>query len=141
MLVLNRMSRSLQGLERYAIEIVLSLSEMWIAWRLLMPPPKFDNAPNFAFVAELATEPQWACLALLAAGLKIGGLVLTATKRRPEAAIALRLAGISLSGTFWVSMGFSAVISNAQSLFGMPVLLLGVSAWWLLLRFPTIPKG
>lgn len=139
----TRLERSvgrLLAIEPYRSEITLALASLWAAWVLFTPPSNFATfAKGFAYAADLATERQWAVFALVAACTKLGGLALTWCRRCQNTALTLRLIGLAMSGVFWVLLGLSACIGNPDTLFGFPVVLFGVTAWWLLVRFPTIP--
>jgi hypothetical protein len=129
-------------LEAYAIEVVLSLSSLWATWVLLAgkrdPFTAFRTA--FALASRLGSEEHWAYIALIGAVTKLIGLSLSRTPFICTALV-LRLLGIAIAGAFWFLLGFSTVYGNPNTLFGFPIMLLGASAWWLLIRFPTLPDS
>jgi hypothetical protein len=139
----DRMERSigrLWALDPYRSEFMLALASLWAAYALLTPPSNFETfRPGFSFAAQVATEHQWAVFALVAGCAKLGGLAATWCRRCQNAALMLRLIGLAMSGVFWVLLGLSACFGNPDTLFGFPVVLFGATAWWLLVRFPTIP--
>jgi hypothetical protein len=138
---LSSLPQRLARLEPYAIEVVLSLSSLWAAWVLTTGPGNFLVYPHaFELASRLGNEHEWACAGIIAATLKISGLLLCRTAWVCTALV-LRLSGIAMSGSFWFLLGLSAVEGNPDTLFGFPVLLLGISAWWLLIRFPTLPNS
>jgi hypothetical protein len=144
---MTRMTDFLQGLphrmeklEAYAIEIVLALSNLWAAVALLSrtrdPFTAFQTA--FALASRLGSEEHWACVAFIAGATKLVGLGISPT-RFVCTALVLRIGGLGISGAFWFLLGLSTIYGNPHTLFGFPIMLLGISAWWLLIRFPTLP--
>ena len=134
----ERMAR----LEAYAIEVMLSLSSLWAAWVLLAAKrdPFTTFRVAFALATRLGSEHHWAYVALIGAATKLIGLGLSRTPFICTALI-LRLSGLGISGAFWFLLGLSTVLGNPDTLFGFPITLLGASAWWLLIRFPTLPDS
>lgn len=131
----------LNAVEPYRSEFTLACASAWAAWVLLTPPSNFETFhAGFAFAEELATERQWAVFAIVAACAKLIGLGATWCGRCRNTALMLRLIGLAMSGVLWVLLGASAIHGNPDTLFGLPVVLFGMTAWWLLVRFPTIPK-
>lgn len=129
-------------IEAYAIEIMLSFSSLWAAWVLLKgkQDPFTTYRAAFLIASRLGSEQHWAYVAIIGAATKLIGLWLSRTTFICTALV-LRLTGIAIAGAFWFLLGASAVYGNPDTLFGFPIMLLGVSAWWLLIRFPTLPDS
>jgi hypothetical protein len=135
--------RRLVKFEPYAIEIVLSLSSLWASW-VLLSGGTWSDAINsksaIAFADSLGPETYWGGAALIGGTAKIIGLLLIRT-RFISAALALRVAGLGISAAFWIIIGFCVCYGNPESVVGGPVILLGVWAWWLMLRLPALPDS
>jgi hypothetical protein len=137
---LPSISRRMAAVEPYAIEVVLSLSSLWAAWVLTSDPSNFQQTPKeFAVALRFGSEHRWAIVGLAAAIAKISGLVLCRTSWICTGLL-LRLGGVAASGAFWFLLAISKLTGNPDSLFAFPVLCLALSAWWLLVRFPTLPS-
>jgi hypothetical protein len=139
--VLDSLSPRMVRLEAYAIEVELSFCSLWAAWVLLVAEGWSDviNA-NSAFVltANFGSQTIWGSVAFIGATAKLTGLLLSRT-HFSGLVLMLRIGGLWISGTFWLILGLAAVGGHPHSLFGVPIILLGVSAWWVLIRFPTLP--
>lgn len=118
----------------YVLEGFLLLSSFWATFVLFTPPSNFATFPHaFDLIASLdGHENMWAAFAAVAAIVKFVGLLLTASM--PSSGRALRAFGLAMSGLFWTVMGVSTVAGNPDTLFGLPGMLMGVLAWWALLR-------
>jgi hypothetical protein len=143
--VSHRISRSMRWAEQYVAEAVLTTASVWAAYVLITPPSNFASFPaSFAFVESLqGHEAGWAIIALLGATMKAGGLALLWRARTVKAVTIsyyMRCFGLIISGFFWGLMGLSALIGNPDSLFGIWGILGGITAWWILIRFPVLPE-
>lgn len=132
--------RMLQA-ERYGVEVLLAASSLWAASRLLTPPNNFVlYASNYAMAERLqASELLWGLLAAASCLLEIAGLLVGAFRIAQPIGLALRCFGLVLGGFFWSVIGWSFFMGNPNTIAGLPFALMGASAWWTLLRFPTIP--
>jgi hypothetical protein len=131
------------GFEPYALEAMLSLSNLWAAW-VLLPADRWQDIISarsaLIIAANLGQGAHWGYAALIGAVTNITGLLLC---RSPfvATALVLRLFGIAISGAFWFILGASAVYGNPNILFGFPIMLFGIAAWWLLIRLPPLPDS
>ncbi len=121
------------------IEIVLSASSLWAYWYFRGSYNLAIDEVRFALPFEFASRSFWSLALLTAALMKTGGMT-ACLLRLPTIGLPLRLIGLAFSGTIWGIFGLSSILSQ-PSLFAFPVLTLGLSAWWLLLRFPSMPRG
>lgn len=137
----NRISKRMLFLEPYRAEGVLIICSLWAAFVLYNPPSNFASFPASFAIAERmqGSEAAWATLALVGALLKMFGLVFLGNPRLAMTSFVLRVAGLVVSGIFWMIMGISATIGNFDSLFGVPGFMMGVTAVWILFRFPVSP--
>lgn len=143
MVGLDALPRRMAGFERYALEVMLSLSNLWAAW-VLLSAGSWQNIISarsaLAMAANLGPETHWGYAALIGATTTIVGLSLCRTPL-VGTPLVLRLLGIAISGAFWFILGASAIYGNPNALFGLPIMLLGISAWWLLIRLPPLPDS
>jgi hypothetical protein len=133
---LTRMSIWQLSVERWALEIMLTVSSAWAAFALLTAsqdrwPLGYALPPHMPFSITV-----WAYAFLISALCKAAGLLCCALW--PARGFLLRVVGLALSATLWASLGAGRLLEDPHTLFGMPVTLLGVSAWWLLLRSPSV---
>lgn len=85
-------------------------------------------------------EPDWGLFAAISAMLTALGLTLLALRVVFSTGLVMRCIGLLMSGFFWTLMGCSFLIGNPDSVAAVPLILLGASAWWTLIRFPTVPR-
>jgi len=128
--------------ERYRTEVLTSLASLWAAKSLLLAPSNFESRPfRFHLVAEISSsEVFWGWFALIAALLKLVGLLCCLRYQSHNLGLSLRVAGLSMSGFFWTAVGLSATIGNFDNITGTPMVLVGFAAWWLLFLFPAMPE-
>ncbi len=139
----DRLSARLFAAEPYAIESFLALISIWGAWALFHPPSNFAAYRGaYLWISSIdSVEEHWASLLVLNAALTVSGLVLCLVFRRHSLGLTARLGGLAISGFFWTLLGLSTLLGNIDTLLGFPVFLIGVSAWVVLLRFPTMPSS
>jgi hypothetical protein len=133
----------MRSIEPYTLEGFLTLCSVWAAFVLYNPPSNFATFPAAFAIAERmqGSERVWATTALIGAISKVLGLLLAALDAAPNLSFGIRCGGLVISGIFWSVMGTSAVLGNIDSLFGVPGLLLGLSAVWTLVRLPAVRSG
>lgn len=143
MVPLHKISWSLLRLEQYAIEFFLSVSSVAASVALVRAPLDMRVAygPYFSLLADITQDTRiWGVVVLGAALLKLAGLAACAFGQ-PNAGLPLRCMGLAISGTFWTIAGISAALANSITIGGIPMVLMGLSSWWLLVRFPSIPAS
>ena len=122
------------------VEVFLTLSSIWAAFTLWTNPTLFDLfRSSFHFASSIeSNERAWALVAATAALLKIIGILSVCLMGLRSAVLrCARYGGLALSGMFWTIFGGSAVLGSSATtptLFGFPCLLMGLFAWWSLLR-------
>lgn len=139
---LDRLAKRMLRAELYAIEIILAICSLWAATHLMTPTRVFDTYANgYAFMRGLLKhEEYWGFIAAIGAIAKVLGLGLFTLDVTPRLSILLRCFGLTVSGFFWTVTGSSFLMGNPDSIAGLPLVMLGASAWWTLLRFPAVPK-
>lgn len=140
--VTHSISAKMRFVEPYKTEVFLTLCSTWAAWVLYHPPSNFISFPASFAIAERmqGQEWVWASAALIGAILKACGLILSLAREAPSISFYMRCTGLIISGIFWTVMGTSATLGNPDTLFGVPGFLMGLSAVWVLLRFPKMPS-
>jgi hypothetical protein len=121
----------------YVLEVLLIFNSCWAAYVLLSRPHLFfNNVGTFAIASLLLhNEWDWAKLALCAAALKaIGVAWALAVNKVNLFGIMIRLAGLCLSGVFWCTMGISSMVGNPDSIFSFGGVVMGIFAWWSVIR-------
>lgn len=138
----NSISSKMRRAEPYKSEVVLTLCSFWAAFVLYNPPSNFASFPAAFAIAERmqGAEWLWATAALSGALIKTLGLMLTAASEAQTFAFWCRCMGLVISGIFWGAMGTSTTLGNPDTLFGVPGILMGLTAVWVLLRFPRMPS-
>ena len=138
----NTASMKMRSIEPYKVEVVLTLCSLWAAWVLYHPPSNFSTFPAAFAIAERMQGQEWiwATAALVGAALKAIGLILTLASEAPSISFYMRCSGLIISGIFWTVLGTSATLGNPDTLFGVPGFLMGLSALWILVRFPKMPS-
>jgi hypothetical protein len=138
---LDRFGTRMRLLEPYGTEGLLILCSLWAGWTLTANPLNFPIRPEIFHVASLIqpNERVWGIFALISALTKIVGLLLTFIRRLFVFAVLLRCLGLSLSTLFWLIMGSSLLVGNPDSVFALPIITQGLSALWVLIRFPVFP--
>lgn len=139
--VSRTISKRMLSLEPYALEGFLTLCSFWAAYVLFTPPSNFAAFPKaFAFVEQMqGKESLWATMVLVGAASKAIGLALVAVPPAGGVSFILRCVGLMISGFFWTVIGISSMLGNPDTLMGFPGFLMGLSAVWVLLRFPVNP--
>jgi hypothetical protein len=137
-----RLSKWMRKVECYGVEWLLTVCSLWASLVLFHPPSNFAAYPSqFNFIGHIADEHIWAEIVLVAAGLKLIGLLMGLWfKSEPliqGLSTGMRVVGLGFSAMFWTLMGASALAGNSDSLFGFLGLVAGFSAWWVLIRYPT----
>ena len=141
-LAFAHLSRRMLSLERFGVETFLFVCSTWAARRLLTPPSNFAGyEAGFAFMAAMKLhEADWGVGIAVAAVLQLVGLGLAGLRRSPMLSMQMRCIGLLMSGFFWTVIGSSFLVGNPDTIAGVPLVLLGCSAWWTLLRFPSLPN-
>jgi uncharacterized membrane protein len=118
------------------IEILLSLSSLWATAVLWLSPYHFTgiNAPYRSAIGLAGYERAWAAFALAAAAMKILGLALVYSRQDKRGSLIPRCIGLAMSGFFWCLMSGTTLIANPDTLFAFSGLLMGLVAWWSVLR-------
>ncbi len=137
-----RLARFMLSAERFGMECLLAVCNMWAAHKLTTPPSNFQfYESGYAFMKGLQIhEPDWGLFAAISAMLTALGLTLLALRVVFSTGLVMRCIGLLMSGFFWTLMGCSFLIGNPDSVAAVPLILLGASAWWTLIRFPTVPR-
>lgn len=118
------------------IEIFLSLSSIWAFLILVFSPFHFSGQEsNYRNILGLSgRENFWAAFAFIAALMKLFGLSLVYLRKKKDSSLIPRYIGLSMSGVFWCLMGASTIVGNPDTLFGFTGFLMGIVAWWSVLR-------
>lgn len=136
-------SERLRHFEKYVMEVVLALCSLWASVVFFQDPISLaDTYGNyFALLSQLHNSAQvWGFVTGLAAIFLFWGLFVCLYLRQPEMGLIFRCLGLGLTGTFWALAGVSALLAHPASIGGITMTLLGFSAWWILLRFPSVPQ-
>ncbi|QSY98664.1 hypothetical protein J2J97_31840 (plasmid) [Rhizobium bangladeshense] len=100
-----------QTLSRDTIWMELANAALLLVWTvvLLAPPPTFGTSPSYRMMAAWASEPVWACFALLVASFALWGLGRLSWQR-----------SIGLQGGvfFWGTIGSTMIFSNVGEIGG-----------------------
>jgi hypothetical protein len=128
------------AVERVNAEVSLALSSAWAAHQLLTGASDFDlyRPGYFLLVTMDVPERGFGAIAAIGALGSILGLLLCVVGFLWQCGMVFRCLGLALSGVFWAAMGTSFLIGNPSTVAGVPLLFLGLSAWWILIRFPTV---
>lgn len=139
---LDRLAKWMIRAELYGVEVILCICSLWAATHLLAPGNTFASySPGFAFMRYvIMRDDYWGFIAAVAVLAKVSGLSLFMLGLAPGPSMALRCVGLMISSFFWTMVGASFLIGNPNSIAGVPLILLGASAWWTLLRFPAVPQ-
>lgn len=134
---LDRLSNWLLDFERFGTEIVLAWCSGYAAFALGMGDDHGVWPSAYALPVKLpGTQGTWATLMGVAFLCKALGLLLCV--RLPRGGYFPRVIGLAMSGLLWSSLGAARLLDDPHTLFGMPVLMFGMGAWWVLLRSPSI---
>ena len=135
---LMRLSRWMLRIEVFAPEWFLALCSLAACYSLWHEPSNFDGYPaHYSLMARIQRhEEAWATLILFGAVLKVVGLGLTFLRSHSDFAYGARVAGLCISGLFWLVLGASYLEGDPDDLFGPICMLMGLVAWWTLARFP-----
>lgn len=138
---LDRMANRLVTSEQYLFEVTLTACSVWGAWVLFHPPSNFLVYPGSykLLIAINPNEDFWAVLLTLGACLKFFGLHFCLLYRAHGLGLTCRILGLGISGFFWPIFGLSAYLNNPDTMAGVPIGIVGITAWWTLLRFPWTP--
>lgn len=99
------------------------------------------------FIAQSAAQflqPNlltWKCIVAAAALTKLIGLGLCLSGSNRNLGLTLRCVGLALSGLFWTVLGWLLLVDAQATITSVPLILMGVSAWIALLRYPSLPKS
>lgn len=147
MMRLTNISEQLQSIDAYlttyrlrsanwhlftVLDVILSIASIWVGYILLTPPSNFEAFPKqFALIINITkSEQAWGAFALIAAGFKIGALIVRAYGS-VYVATAARGIGRSMSGVLWTLIGTSYLIANPEySVFGPIGIMFGNFALW-----------
>ncbi len=140
--VLNQVSDRLLYTEQYAIELTLTLASLWGSWVFFHPPSNFEMFPgSYRFLIAINNDENfWGALLLIGALLKFLGLNLCIVYHKHGVGLFCRIVGLAISGFFWPLFGLSSFTNNPDTLTGVPIGIVGIGAWWTLLRFPWMPS-
>ncbi len=138
--LLNRLAVWQLSAERWVLEVMLTLSSSYAAIALATVDPGRGVWPGaYALPTSLpGSEIAWAIAFSVGAVCKIAGLMLCTWK--PPKGFILRCIGLAISASLWATLGLARLMADPHTLFGAPILLLGVSSWWLLLRSPSVRR-
>lgn len=123
----RRLRRNLDPRTVPGFEFALMLCGFWAAWVLYTPPSNFGTfRSSFALAAMLSkSETTWATIALSSALCFLTGFALAVIDWRVRCAWRFIQVGIVLSVLFWTAMGMSTVLGNPDTLYGVPILVMG----------------
>lgn len=121
----------------YVLEILLILNSLWAAWVLMTGPSNFSAQPTAyqIMMGVSVNEGFWGIFALVSAAVKIAGISASyLLGRKCIWCLTVRSIGLSMSGVFWCTVGITVMIGNPDSLFCFGAIVLGVFAWWSVIR-------
>ncbi len=125
------------ALERFSIEIVLAICTGYGAVALGTGGHGDLWPGSYALSPWLpGSEHAWAWVMAASCVSNMIGLVLCWF--RPLGGYPLRVTGLAMGGLIWSSLGMARLLQDPHTLLGMPGFMMGVSAWWVLLRSPAI---
>ena len=141
---LGRVSVAFRRLDPYAIEGFTSLCSAWSAKCLLSNGHVFETTKDYYWLLkDLDTsQANWARFCIVACFLEALGVLLTVFPKsfeRKEVGFFLRLAGLSMSAIFWGIVGLSFVLANTDAIPSLPMLMVGCTAFWCIVRSPKMP--
>jgi hypothetical protein len=137
---LDAISAWMLRIERLAIELMLSACSGWAAWKFEVTP---DILAEQSFQTHLlqdfsASRHFWAAYALVASLSKLIGIYDCRRTGGSTFGLILRCLGLSMSGVLWCVIGASYLEGPLTSVASVPLVLLGASAWWALVRYPFV---
>lgn len=136
-----RLTREMLVAERFGVELIVTISSVWAAWKMLSGPSNYAFCPNdYALLVHFQLREQGAgFFAAIAALLMTIGLSGTLLGSCLSCSTWFRCIGLAMGGVFWTVLGVSFVFGNPDSVAGVPFILMGISSWWTLIRFPSVP--
>jgi hypothetical protein len=136
---LNSLSVLMRRLDAYAIELLLSMGSLRVAYVALAHPERFQTVAALGLAAAWASPKVWTALAVFAAAAKLTGLILAYFRRR-ELSFWLRCYGLGASIVIWGKLGISAHSQDPGSIAAGFAMILAFWAIWMLLRTPEMPE-
>jgi len=134
------LSETIREWEPFALEVFLTISSLWAAVRMLFGGPVFLAASTIQYL-----EPNigiWKLVVTIAGLTKLGGLALCLSGTNRNIGLTLRCVGLALSGIFWTVFGTLLLVLDPQAPIScVPLMLMGISAWIALLRYPAMPAS
>lgn len=127
LLTLNRIEGVLCILHRSALSWFLALASSWGAWVLIHPPSNFERFhDSFALVSAMSTnEFGWAAFIAFAAILQWYYTICVWFGVRNALRFLSAMFALPCHAFFWLVMGGSTVLGNHDTLFGVPMMLVG----------------
>jgi hypothetical protein len=125
------------------LEFAVTLASLRMAAALLARQDYFEIYPSFyhSLVQHMLSEEwAWGLLALLAGGLKAGGMAMTIFGWRGEVGYGLRILGWSAGTVFWLFFCISITVGDPWSLgscLALPMFLLSLGG---LMMGPAVPE-
>lgn len=132
----GKWSPALHGVNVNFIGFMLTVDSVWAAIALSVGPPNFVSESGIAIVVETLRDQEafWAWFVAVAAALKIVALPVRAWTSWRWTGSTVRSVGLAMSGVFWCLMGVGRLEARPDALFAIPAIMLGLSAWWAMLR-------
>ena len=140
---LERFSHRVEAVERYWTELILIAASVWVGASFATGPADFAilYGDYYDLLERIHTSARfWGAFALVAALSKTMGLVLCLGFHRYRVSLAIRCLGLGMSGFFWTVAGISCLMVNPRTVGGALMALTGMSAWRVLVRFPSMPQ-
>lgn len=128
--------------ELFGAETILAICALWAAHTLLSGPSNFiRHHADYALLVEIMrNESRWGFLAAAACLFHVLGLGFLTLETAPTLSVSSRCLGLFLSGFLWSVIGWSFLLGNPDSLTAVPLIMIGLTALWTLMRFPFVPK-
>jgi hypothetical protein len=132
-------SETIREWEPFALEVFLTLSSLWAAVRMWFGGPVFLAASTIHYLGP--NIGVWKFVVTIAGLAKLFGLTLCLRNINRSIGLMLRCIGLALSGVFWSVFGTLLLVLDPQAPIScVPLMLMGVSAWIALLRYPAMPS-
>lgn len=119
-----------------AVEVAVACNSLWASVVLAIPPSNFAAFPKAFSIAERLGrgESFWSAFAAISALNGVAGMIVLGCYYRSWLGVLLRATGLSMAGLFWCLMGVGTIVGNPDTLFGFGAVLIGLAAWWSLIR-------
>lgn len=136
-----RLTRKMLLAERVGVELIVTVCSVWAAWKMLTGPSNYSLCPHdYALLVHFQVREQGAgFFAAISAVMMTLGLSGSWLHFCPLCSTWFRCVGLAMGGVFWTVLGVSFLVGNPDSVAGVPFALMGISAWWTLIRFPSAP--